>query len=116
MIICVSRHEAPPRLPTRLRSLRPHAAASDRVLSLTARTKLPLSLRLPPLIFLVLPVGFLFCWDPRPNFCDMLLTFIRKGHSFAPRAIGGTTYFPIRLGNARLGYVTPSGVEVFTDH
>jgi len=25
-------------------------------------------------------------------------------HEFSPRTIGGTTYFPIRLGNARLGY------------
>jgi hypothetical protein len=25
-------------------------------------------------------------------------------------------YFPVRLGNDRLGYVTPSSVEVFTDH
>ena len=39
-----------------------------------------------------------------------------KGHNFTPRTIGGTTYFPIRLGSARLGYVTPSGVQVFTDH
>lgn len=37
-------------------------------------------------------------------------------HGFTPRTIGGTTYFPIRLGNARLGYVTPSGVEVFAGH
>jgi len=37
-------------------------------------------------------------------------------HEFAPRTMGGTTYFPIRLGSARLGYVTLSGVEVFTDH
>ncbi|KAF8485708.1 hypothetical protein DFH94DRAFT_707194 [Russula ochroleuca] len=35
---------------------------------------------------------------------------------FTPRTIGGTTYFPIRLGDASLGYVTPSGVEVFMDH
>lgn len=37
-----------------------------------------------------------------------------KGHEFTPRTIGGTTYFPIRLDGARLGYVTPSGVQVFT--
>jgi hypothetical protein len=37
-------------------------------------------------------------------------------HEFIPRTIGGTTYFPIRLGNAHLGYVTPSGVKVFTDY
>jgi hypothetical protein len=37
-------------------------------------------------------------------------------HGFTPRTIGGTTYFPIRLGSARLGYVTLSGVEVFTNH
>ena len=41
---------------------------------------------------------------------------VLKGHDFTPRTIGGTTYFPIRLGSARLGYVTPSGVQVFTDH
>lgn len=37
-------------------------------------------------------------------------------HEFTPRTVGGTTYFPIRLDNARLGYVTLSGVEVFTDY
>ncbi|KAH9002963.1 hypothetical protein EDB86DRAFT_3073455 [Lactarius hatsudake] len=36
-------------------------------------------------------------------------------HGFVPRSVGGTTYFPIRLDAARLGYVTPTGVEVFTD-
>lgn len=36
-------------------------------------------------------------------------------HGFVPRNVGGTTYFPIRLDAARLGYVTPVGVEVFTD-
>ena len=46
----------------------------------------------------------------------MLLSFIWKDHTFTPRTIGGTTYFPIALGNAHLGYVTPSGVEVFTGH
>jgi len=37
-------------------------------------------------------------------------------NGFVPRLIGGTTYFPIRLDQSRLGYVTPRGVEVFTDH
>ncbi|KAF8274657.1 hypothetical protein EI94DRAFT_1782218 [Lactarius quietus] len=37
-------------------------------------------------------------------------------HGFVPRAVGGTTYFPIRLDAVRLGFVTPVGVEVFTDH
>ncbi|KAI9439986.1 hypothetical protein H4582DRAFT_1565724 [Lactarius indigo] len=36
-------------------------------------------------------------------------------HEFVPRSVGGTTYFPIRLDPVRLGYVTPTGVEVFTD-
>ena len=42
--------------------------------------------------------------------------FFSTEHEFTPRTIGGTTYFPIRLGSASLGYVTLSGVEVFTDH
>ena len=42
--------------------------------------------------------------------------FHLKDDLFTPRTIGGTTYFPIRLDEARLGYVTPTGVEVFTDH
>ncbi|KAH9988841.1 hypothetical protein BJV77DRAFT_964224 [Russula vinacea] len=41
-------------------------------------------------------------------------------HAYAPprfsHAPRGTTYFPIRLGDAHLGYVTPSGVEVFMGH
>ncbi|KAN0138771.1 hypothetical protein V8E53_003159 [Lactarius tabidus] len=37
-------------------------------------------------------------------------------HGFIPRTVGGTTYFPIRLDAVRLGFVTPAGVEVFTDH
>ena len=40
----------------------------------------------------------------------------KSDHGFVPRTIGGTTYFPIRLDGARLGYVTPTGVQVFTDH
>jgi hypothetical protein len=58
MIICVSRHEAPlrPRPPPHLRSPRPRAAASDRVLPLLVHTKLHLSLMLPLLIF-VYPVS-----------------------------------------------------------
>jgi len=40
---------------------------------------------------------------------------LSQGHDFVPRTVGGTTYFPIRLDEACLGYVTPSGVEVFTD-
>ena len=76
-----------------------------------------------------------FAAPPPPRvpriFRELLFSFIRdalvvtyalsfcpsfaKGHDFVPRTIGGTTYFPIRLDEARLGYVTPSGVEVFTD-
>jgi hypothetical protein len=44
------------------------------------------------------------------------VSFSDEGHQFTPRTIGGTTYFPIRLGDAHLGYVTPSGVEVFMGH
>ena len=42
--------------------------------------------------------------------------FHLKDDEFTPRTIGGTTYFPIDLDEARLGYVTPTGVEVFTGH
>lgn len=53
MIICVSRHEAPLRPPPRLRSPRPRAAASDRVLPLPFHTKLHLPLMLPLLLDLI---------------------------------------------------------------
>ncbi|KAI0295887.1 hypothetical protein B0F90DRAFT_1123950 [Multifurca ochricompacta] len=49
----------------------------------------------------------------------IFLTLFLSGfidHGFVPQTFGGTTYFPIRLDNARLGYVTPTGVQVFTDH
>jgi hypothetical protein len=115
MIICVSRHEAPLRPPPRLRSPRPHAAASDRVPPLLIYTKLHLPLMLPLLIVvLVYPVSFTFSgWYRVP-----LLRHYPSSteHEITPRTIGGTTYFPIHLGDARLGYVTLSGVEVFTDH
>jgi hypothetical protein len=55
MIIRVLRPLRP--LP-RLRSSRPRAAASDRVLPLPARTKLRLSLTFPLLDFLVCPVSY----------------------------------------------------------
>jgi hypothetical protein len=54
MIICVSRHEAPPRL----RSPRPRAAVSDRVPPLLVHTKLHSSRMLPLfIVFLVYPVS-----------------------------------------------------------
>jgi hypothetical protein len=61
MILCVSRHEAPPRPPPSLRSPRPRAAASDRVLPLLFHTKLHSSPMLPRFIVsLVYPVSSLF--------------------------------------------------------
>ncbi|KAI0246030.1 hypothetical protein BJV78DRAFT_1286816 [Lactifluus subvellereus] len=43
--------------------------------------------------------------------CDAPLYRVPR-HGFTPRTIGGTTYFPIRLDGARLGYVTPVGVQL----
>ncbi|KAI0281529.1 hypothetical protein BC826DRAFT_974604 [Russula brevipes] len=40
---------------------------------------------------------------------------LARHHEFTTRTIGGTTYFPIRLDESRLGYMTPNGVEVFTN-
>lgn len=61
MIICVSRQEVPLRPPQRLRSPRPRAAVSDRVLPHPFHTKLHLSLMLRLLLGLIVyPVSSLF--------------------------------------------------------
>jgi hypothetical protein len=71
MIICVSQHEAPLRPPPRLRSPRPRAAASDRVLPLLVHTKLhlsPMPMPMPPLLLVfVYPVSSPFLgWNCVP--------------------------------------------------
>lgn len=91
MIICVSRHEAPPRLPTRLRSLRPRAAASGRVLFLPDRTNLPLSLRLPPF---VLPVSSLLCQARVPCLVTCSFLFFGKIIRSLPATLAGLPISP----------------------
>jgi hypothetical protein len=66
------------------------------------------------IVSLVCPVSSLFLGWYRVT--SLRHCSFSTGHGFTPRNIGGTTYFPIRLDDARLGYVTLSGVEVFTDH
>lgn len=108
---------AVPRRPLRLS--RPSSAASTQAPSplacSTHRSHPRSNLRSPlPRLTAFLPcsVSYMLCIRSWRAVSDVEVT----GHDFVPRHIGGTTYFPIRLDEARLGYITPSGVEVFMNH
>jgi hypothetical protein len=94
MIICVSRHEDPLRSLARLRSPRPRAAASDRVLPLLVHTKLHLLLMLPLLIvFLVYPVSYpLLGWYRGPLLRYM--PFFQQSTNSHPALLAGRLTSP----------------------
>ena len=122
MIIRVSRRAAlrrllHPRLPSPAASARAPSPSARSTLRAQSQPHSNLRSPLPHLpAFLASSVSFTFSFLRDAIVCDIgPLFFIQKDHDFVPRTIGGTMYFPIRLDVARLGYVTPSGVEVFTD-
>ena len=89
MIICVSRHEAPPRPLLRLRSPRPRAAASDRVLPLLFHTKLHSSPMLPLfIVFLLYPVSSIFLGWYRVTLLRHIALF-QQGMDSRPATLAG---------------------------